>query len=473
MRVPNMSEPETDYLIVGAGAVGMAFADTLVAESDAHVTIVDRRGKPGGHWNDAYAFVTLHQPSACYGVNSMELGSGRKDAIGLNQGLYELASGPEICGYFDRVMQQTLLPSGRLSYYPMSDYLGDGRIVSILSGAETRVRVRRKVVDARYQSPSVPATHTPKFEIGAGVSLVPPGALPQLWHRQGERPRRFVIIGAGKTAMDVGIWLIGAGAPADAISWVVPRDAWLLNRAHTQTGLDFFAETIGSQADQMGALAAATSANDLFERLEACGAVLRIDRSRQPTMFHLATASAGEVEVLRSIRNVIRMGHLRSIERDRLRLDEGVVALGADTLCIDCSASAVESRSIQPIFQGDRLVLQMSRLPQPCFSAALAAHLELRGDDDRVKNELCAPVPFPHTPQAYVGAIRVSMQNQARWGQDQELRQWIRASRLDGYGRLMASADREDPAQQALVARFRAGVMAAMANMPRLMAALS
>ena len=93
---------ETDYLVVGAGAAGMAFVDTLISECDAHVTIVDRHGKPGGHWNDAYSFVTLHQPSAFYGVNSMELGSGRIDERGLNQGLLELASA-EICGYYDRV----------------------------------------------------------------------------------------------------------------------------------------------------------------------------------------------------------------------------------------------------------------------------------------------------------------------------------------------------------------------------------
>ena len=107
---------DTDYLVIGSGAVGLAFADTLIQEtSDAHVTIVDRRGKPGGHWNDAYPFVTLHQPSSFYGVNSLELGSGRKDTVGVNQGLYELASGPEVSAYFDRVMNHRLLPSGRVS----------------------------------------------------------------------------------------------------------------------------------------------------------------------------------------------------------------------------------------------------------------------------------------------------------------------------------------------------------------------
>ena len=78
----------TDYLVIGSGAVGLAFADTLIDESDAHITIVDRHGKPGGHWNDAYSFVTLHQPSAFYGVNSLELGSRRKDSFGPNKGLY-------------------------------------------------------------------------------------------------------------------------------------------------------------------------------------------------------------------------------------------------------------------------------------------------------------------------------------------------------------------------------------------------
>ena len=59
----------TDYLIVGSGAMGMAFADTLLAESDADMVIVDRHAKPGGHWNVAYPFVHLHQPSSFFGVS--------------------------------------------------------------------------------------------------------------------------------------------------------------------------------------------------------------------------------------------------------------------------------------------------------------------------------------------------------------------------------------------------------------------
>jgi len=467
-----MSRIETDYLIVGSGAAGLAFADTLLAETDARITIVDRHGKPGGHWNDAYPFVALHQPSAFYGVNSMELGSGRKDTTGVNAGLYELASGPEISGYFDRVMKQRLLPSGRVDYFPMCDWQGDGRFVSILSGATTEVTVRRRLVDATYLSPRVPATHTPRFGIGPGARVVPPGALAQLGQRQGgsEPPRHFAILGAGKTAMDVAIWLLDNGVPPDAVSWVVPRDSWLVNRLQTQPGDEFFEQTIGGQADQMAACAQATSVEDLYARLEACGALLRIDPSRSPTMFHLATISVGEVETLRRVGRVIRKGHVRAVDADGLDMDQGRVPLPPGTLCIDCTASAVEKRPLLPVYQADRIVLQMVRMPLPTFSAALIAYVEAHYPDDATKNRLCASVPFPWTLADYPRALIVNMRNQHQWSQDKALRTWIRESRLDGFGKLIASIGPQDTGRQAILARFREQAMAAIANLPRLVA---
>ena len=90
----------TDYLVVGAGASGLAFADALVAEADVEVTVIDRRQAPGGHWADAYPFVRLHTPSAYYGVNSLALGEDRIDQVGENAGYYERATGEEVCEHF-------------------------------------------------------------------------------------------------------------------------------------------------------------------------------------------------------------------------------------------------------------------------------------------------------------------------------------------------------------------------------------
>ena len=67
---------EADYLVVGAGAAGMAFTDALIDHADVSVAVVDRRHSVGGHWLDAYPFVRLHQASAFYGVASTLLGDG-------------------------------------------------------------------------------------------------------------------------------------------------------------------------------------------------------------------------------------------------------------------------------------------------------------------------------------------------------------------------------------------------------------
>lgn len=73
---------ETDYLFVGAGAMGMAFTDALIDHAEVHVTLVDRRHVAGGHWQDAYPFVQLHQASVFYGFGSTVLGSGVKQQQG-------------------------------------------------------------------------------------------------------------------------------------------------------------------------------------------------------------------------------------------------------------------------------------------------------------------------------------------------------------------------------------------------------
>jgi hypothetical protein len=461
---------DTDYLIIGAGAVGMAFADTLLDETDAHITIVDRHGKPGGHWNDAYPFVALHQPSAFYGVNSTQLGSGEKDVAGLNKGYYELATGSEVNSYFERVMHQRFIPSGRVSYFPMSDYLGDGRFVSLLSGQETTVNIARKTVDATYYGTNVPSTHTPKFAIGDGVTVIPPNGLPQLWQGKSARPDKFVILGAGKTAMDVGIWLLRSGANADDIIWVTPRDSWLLNRNNTQPGAEFFHQTMGGQGAIMSALAQATDADELFEQLEKAGVMLRINPATKPSMFHYATISKGEVAMLQDIKNVVRMGRVRSIDTGGMQMEQGDYPVQGNPVYIDCTATAVERRPVVPQFQGDLITLQMIRVPQPAFSAALTAFIEARFNDDETKNRLGVPVPLPDGIAQYPAANMTNMMNQVAWTQNELVRDWILSSRLDGFGKMIASIKPDEADKIAVMTQFRSHAMAAMGNIPKLMA---
>lgn len=463
-----MTTLETDYLIVGSGAVGLSFADTLLAETNARIVIVDRHGKPGGHWNDAYSFVALHQPSAFYGVNSLPLGTNRKDTTGINAGLFELASGPEVSGYFDAVMRQQLLPSGRVDYRPMADYRGEGRFVSLLSGQETRVHVRRKTVDATYYGTSVPATHKIKFKVPDGVRIVPPNALPHLWMAREPRPSAYVVVGAGKTAMDVVTWLLGSGADENAIHWIVPRDSWLLNRRTTQPGPEFFDDVFGAQAAQMQAFAEGKTVDDIFDRLEAARIVFRIDRNVRPTMFHYATISEGEVEQLRRIRNIVRMGRVTALAPGKITLTGGEYAVPEGALFIDCTASAVEDRPVKPIFDGALITPQLVRVPQPAFSAALIAYVEAHYGSDEEKNKLCQPVPFPHDLKTYPQTNVVNMMNQGTWMQDKALGKWIRSSRLDGFGKLLAAVDPNDTAKMELLAKMRNNALPAIENLMRL-----
>ncbi len=461
---------ETDYLIVGAGAVGLAFADTLLAETDAHLTIVDREVAPGGHWNHAYPFVALHQPSIIYGVNSRALGTGAKDLVGHNTGLYELASGSEVLAYFDQVMRRHLLPSRRVTYYPLSEYKGDQTFVSLASGARTKLKVRRKTVDATYMEAAVPALHTPRFVIGEGVRFVAPHALPGEL-RRGPVPGAYVILGGGKTAMDVAHWLLTTGVAPDAITWVRPRDSWLLNRQTVQPSMDFFTQSVGGQALQMEAYAAAHDVDDLFARLERAEIMLRIDRAVKPSMMRFATISKAEIELLGRIKGVFRRGRVLALQASGIEFIDGKEAIPGAPLYIDCTASAAAPRPLQPIFQGDRIVLQFVRSPLTVLSAAMIAFVEAHNKYDLSKNALCSPVAMSDSVADYVPIILGNMANQRQQSQDRELRAWMRNARLDGFAGLMAAVDADDIEKLAMVHRIRKAAPDAFANLTRIAAA--
>ena len=450
----------TDYLIIGSGALGMGFADQLLTETSADMIIVDRHHAPGGHWNDAYPFVRLHQPAAFYGVGSRPLGTDRIDEVGFNKGYCELPTGGEVCAHYATLMQERFLPSGRVRYFPMCEYLGDGRFRALLSGEVHEVTYRRKLVDGTWIKTEVPSTHRPSFEVADGVKLATPNALPQAAPGHTD----FVILGSGKTAMDVGVWLLQMGVKPDRIVWFKSREAWMVNRDTTQPGAAFFERTAGGYATQLEAAAEATSLDDLFDRLERAGQVLRIDPEVRPTMFRGATVSVAEVEMLRTITRVERKGHVLRLERGRIVLDRGAVAGAADALHIDCTASAFGRPPIVPVFNGDRITIQMIRGGQMCLSAALIGHLEAAYQDEAEKNALCPPVPMPNTAEDWAVFRLADLRSSGRWASDKALRRWVAEHRLGAVISGGQGAAGERIAERLKVARPKAE-----ANLARLL----
>jgi hypothetical protein len=437
---------EVDYLVIGAGAAGLAFTDALIFESDATVLMVDRRHSPGGHWNDAYPFVRLHQPSAFYGVNSRSLGEDRIDDTGPNAGFYERATAAEVCHYFQAVLNDQLLPSGQVEFLPMATCVEDGRgrvtVASRLTGAERDIVVRRRVVDARFLESSIPATHKPRFEVDEGVHCVPVNELVRSDHPAGG----YVVIGAGKTAMDACTWLLDNGVETGEISWIKPRDAWVLPRASLQPR-EKVGTFIKAYAASVEAAASATSIPDLFGRLEECGQLKRLDSSIEPTMYRAAILSDIELGRLRSIENVIRAGRVRRIQTDRIVLDGGDIPTSGDRLYVDCTADGLPKLPPRPIFELKRVTIQQLRETSPTFNAALIGYLEATRDHADEKNSLTPTNTYPSTATDWIRTRHLGMVAQSRWDQTPDVRDWIDNSRLNVASGLVNHADEPGVAQ--------------------------
>jgi hypothetical protein len=461
---------EADYLIIGAGASAMAFADEILSHSTSSLVIVDRRDSPGGHWNDAYPFVRLHQPSEFYGVNSRELGQQVKYVSGLNNGLYNLASGSEILAYYDQVMQQRFLPSGRVRYFPMCDVISDSRFQSIPTGQVYSFMAKKGIVDAAYCTFEIPSTHRPNYTLAPGVRSASPNELPKI-----ARPTdRYVVAGAGKTAIDVGLWLLERGVNPDCIRWIIPRDFWFLNRANIQPGEEFFVQSFGSVAAQFEAVGAAASISDLFDRLETAEQLLRLDPDIRPTAYRCAVVSKDELAQLRRITNVVRMGHVRDIQQERITLDKGQIALTAADVVIDCTASGISRRPMTSIWADKKINLQFVRTCQPLFSAALIGFVEATfGGNQALKNSICTPVPFPVVDTDWLTMLAVSTKNRVAWRGYPEIEKWLAQSRLNGFFALAARAKPDESEKMMVLQRLQVAASAASSRMPALLQALN
>jgi hypothetical protein len=302
-------------------------------------------------------------------------------------GLQERATQSEICGYYARMLER-MLESGRVEFFPNSEYVGDRSIVSRISGERFEAPESCRLVDARYLAPSIPAELPAPFGVAEDARVVPVNALARL----AGAPSQYVVAGSGKTATDACIWLLSRGVDPDAICWVRPRDPWMLNRAVVQPDPATF---LGMAADTLQAAEASTSLEDLFLRLEDAGIMLRIDRTVMPTMAKTPTLAMWELEQLRTLQNVVRHGHIKGVDRGRLTFADGSLAVAEDALVVHCAADGLKYPPLVPVWRPEAITLQPIRAGFPCFGAALVGYVEATRAGDAEKNGLCPPSPLP------------------------------------------------------------------------------
>jgi hypothetical protein len=458
---PRVSTPEriaADYLVVGAGASGMAFVDSLIDHADVDVVMIDCRHAPGGHWLDGYPFLRLHQASAMYGVNSTVLGQDRTEPDGPERGFYERASAAEIAGYYDDVMRHRFLASGRVRFFPMSEYLGERRFRSRVTGRVSEVDVRRRVVDATYIASSVPATAPPPFDVADGARCIPVGQLTSV-----SEPRAgYVIIGGGKTSLDACCWLLDQGTTPDAITWIRPRDSWILNRAFFQPralALTSFEGVVGA----LEAVAESGTVDEVYVRFEELGLMLRTDPEVWPTMMKGGTISRSELEQVRTITNVVRLGHVQRIEPDRITLDAGSIPTSPEHVHVHCAAYGLGRKPPRTIFTDDTVTVQTVTRVGVTLSAALIGFVEASGRTTAEKNRLVRPNALMDTPFDYLRVFLSGIRTEMGWHDAPDLRDWVDQARLN---LLHGMADYADPdTLRALQGRFGAAIGPALAKL--------
>ena len=392
MGCPVTRTVEADYLVVGAGAMGMAFTDALIDHADVRVALVDRRHGVGGHWLDAYPFVRLHQSSTFYGVASTVLGGGRIQEHGPEAGLHERADQRDDLRLLRR-------PAGG-----PDARLGPGRVLPRLrlpratapSSRSSRVSGSRCRSAAGSSTPATsPPTSRRRRRRGSrwrdGARVIPVNDLV----RSEEAPSQYVIVGSGKTATDACIWLLARGVDPDAICWVRPRDPWMLNRAVIQPDPVIY---LGMVADMMRA------ARRRRRRWTTCSCGWRTPasccastaRSRRPWPRRPPSA-CGSSTCCAPSSTSYAAGHIDTVRRGRIDLADGSVAVADDALVVNCAADGLKNPPRVPIWGPEAITLQTDQGGVPLLRGG--ARRLRRGDPRRRRREepACPPSSYGNT----------------------------------------------------------------------------
>ena len=109
-----------------------------------------------------------------------------------------------------------------------------GRRFTLSPVKEHRV-IAKRIVDAMFTGTAIPSRHSPQYTIDKDVNRIAPNALPEA-----ASANQYVVVGAGKTSMDVCLRSSRVEFPSDASSWIMPRDSWLLDRTYYEPGEAFW-----------------------------------------------------------------------------------------------------------------------------------------------------------------------------------------------------------------------------------------
>jgi hypothetical protein len=194
--------------------------------------------------------------------------------------------------------------------------------------------------------------------------------------------------------------------------------------------------------------------------------MLRIDRDVVPSMAKTPTLGEWELDLLRTIENVVRLGHIKHVTGREIVFDEGSIPLAVGSLVVHCAASGLQYPPLVPIWGQDKIRLQTIRAGFPCFNAALAGYVEATRDDDRERNRLCPPNTLPNRPGDWAWMQARGTVAARSFGAEPDIADWANGCALNPAR--IEPSQREDPAVQAAAARLADNAEGGLARMAEL-----
>jgi len=276
----------------------------------------------------------------------------------------------------------------------------------------------KKVVMVR-SNVTVPSMRDPLIPIAENVrsNFVPVNEVPA--GVQSGNYNNYVVFGCGKTGADAIVQLLRSGVKESQITWIVSRDVWYFVR-------DAMENFWGCSQTLQNSVLEANSAEEFFLIMEKHGLTARLnnpDSNNVPQVFKGPTMDREELTLMKSIKNVIRMGRATSIEEEgKIMLEKGTIDFSTDdTLLIDCMVDNVYGYDFPEslnIFEPGRINLgPITFLFNVSASASHIAFLEcaLKDESDEAKNERCFFARGEYaqpTIQSFVGAFYLQTKTQ-------------------------------------------------------------
>lgn len=374
---------DCDLCILGAGyaALNGLSAAAKYLKKGERVVVIDKGPTWGGHWNEQYDFVRLHQPYQAFTAGDLKWrlpGRARSYLATRREIVDHLRSVPSQCA-----SHLEIEPLFRHEYREHRVRAGQVEIEAVpLAGDGIPVRVRAKRL---LKGTGLNHGILPPFRVSSARVRSVGVADPVLQTREFiDSDSPVYVIGSGKTAMDCVLWLASHGRrPRRKVTIIIGSGMWFMTRDEMfPTGFGRYTKG-GPTTDFLRRVA------DRFDGQNEADVVQYLERKNllmnvfgTAANFRFGILSRAEREgVLARVDEIIR-GHLVDVDGKRMIVREGGTERAFDIAdgawLINCTAH-IRELPHEPLLQDDGLVCStQAPLSLPGPSAYFVTHLWFR-----------------------------------------------------------------------------------------------